>query len=423
MAKYENLSMNNWTFDNLNGKFSIMKNNTHIEYINYIFVLPGISLFGFVTNLICIACFSQSILKGDLYKYLLLNSLFNLITYSVNLVYPITFLLKHWTMTGSKEEALYELYAKNFLLSVCLLNSILFMIYSLIDRYLELNQATCTQILTKLRFALSTLTIFLFSLICFSPILLAFRIDQVDELNHTKLNAFFTDTQNMFSLKQVHKNFNLNINITEKIYVLSPQTRGILDEDFYQDLMKILNFFLNVFLLIVPIVLIYLLAYTLRTITKKKRAEFFRSAENSTWYKMKYWKNLTFINAFDSDESKNQRFLIYRKSTCDIQRERLILMVISNNFLLILARIPNLIYLIIISLFDDDSTCILALFLSNQFFIYLVVFSDSFLFLTQSLFLFVYLKFDKQFRKAYERIFRHICYFKIHFPKFSTTRL
>lgn len=143
----------------------------------------------------------------------------------------------------------------------------------------------------------------------------------------------------------------------------------------------------------------------MKNITDLKRAEFFRLAVGKG------------CNVADKCQMMNIRsFYVYRKSVCDLKREKLIAMVIVSNFLLVLARLPNLTYLILISIFNSELN-FLRVFLNDSLFIYVVILSDVFLYFSQSVFIFVYLAFDRQFRKCYETIFRHICYFKIHLPR------
>ncbi|CAF0732681.1 unnamed protein product [Brachionus calyciflorus] len=335
--------------------------NVFIEFINYIYVLPSISLFGLCTNFICVLVFFKLKNRENLHKYLLLNSIFNTIIFSLNILFTIIALVTKGQIIGSKEEALLELYVKNVFISFLILCSILFMIVTLLERYMNIKRINYSK-----NYFISILVIIGIGIVCFLPILIEYKIDS----NYNETNFYFINTENYFSIKQIHKlYFRIPFSIKKKSTIFSLERRNLMNEKFYKVLMSIINFLIDILLILVPIIGTNILIFTLRDITNKKRNKFFCRAENLNMIRNdRQWLNFINLENLPSNQNSSDDFIVYRKSKCDIEREKLILMVIVTNLLLVIARIPNFVYLIYVTCAQNFST----VYLQNKYFIYII---------------------------------------------------
>jgi hypothetical protein len=403
-----------------------LDSSAFFEFVSYNIVIPIIGLIGLSTNLISIVTFSHSSLKGDLYKYLLCHSIFSFLEFFFGIIYSMETLLNNWKLQSTIESARYELYFRHFACNFCSMMSMFCKMASLFERYADLKQNKFTRCLNKVPVSVLLIVMMLLSVTFFLPILFTFKIDVLKNVED-----FFQNKILLLNLKQERKYF-LRKNSSHDtffdffknntIYGVTKDESGIFAREKLCIIILIVNALIDLGSVAIIATLICLLLFGMQKRAEIKRNFFFASISNSAKidYELKrlnlFNKNTKgvrdqkrddkIIDAFD--ESKKSNELIYDKSAYDINKEYLICLVISINFLLAFNRMPDLIYLLVKNL---------TTFLNAKNLVYFCVIFDGIRHFTNSIDLFFYLLFDKSFRKSYEIIFKRFCYFKLHLPK------
>jgi hypothetical protein len=419
---FNSISMNNISLANLKAFDITLDSIAFFEFISYEIVMPFIDIVGLVTNLISIVTFLHSSLKGELYKFLLCHSIFTFFEFFFGLIFSLETLLNDWKIQSTIESARYELYFRHFACNFCSMMSIFCKIASLTERYADLKQNRFTKFLNKIPCCAFLSFMALLSLCCLMPILFIFKIDVLKNFEDFFENKIF-----LLSFKQERKYFlRKNCSYGEFLEFFENNTiYGLINNQSGSYLgakyiIYIVYVLFNVGSILIIGIMIYLLLTGMQSRADKKRCAFFRSILNSERikYELKRLnltnpKNVEIIDAFDEkklsteqkeSDDQNHLLIVYVKSAHDINKENLICLVISINFLLVLTRLLDLVYLVIKNL-------------SMKTLIYYSVAFDIIRHLSNLWDLFLYLLFDRNFRKSYESIFKCFCYFKLHLPK------
>ena len=407
--------------------------NAYLEFISYHIVIPAISLIGLIANLINITVFMQSSQKGDLHKYLLGHSVFTCLDFFFNLIYSIEILLNDCKIQSTIDSARFELYVKHFAGNICAIMSIFCKLAILFERYTDLKQNKLTRFLNRIPFVVSFGIMVLVSVCCFVPLLFNYKIDILSNVEDFFLNKIFLlnlKHARRFFLRKNHtyENF-LDFFMNNTIYGL------VARPPIHSDRIFILNVLIDIGSIVVIIVMISILLFGMQSRADIKRSIFFKSILDSYPKMVSEFKHYFFlkqeasnkpeiIDAFAetpditdtaeiearTKEKDIHLLIVFVKSASDINKEKLIAMAISMNFFLAVNRLADLVYLLARKLSIWHS------FFSFNI-IYLNVMLDFLDHFSKSIDLFFYLAFDKNFRKSYENIFKHICYFKMHLPK------
>ena len=128
--------------------------------------------------------------------------------------------------------------------------------------------------------------------------------------------------------------------------------------------MKVVNYSIHLITILLPILLIYILIFGLRNRIDIKRKAFFKSAFKNKKeddvrieIQIKLEDSDMIIDAFETPKPVKKSpvylgpaadYVTFVKSATDVAREKLIAMVISINFILIISNLPELVFLILI---------------------------------------------------------------------------
>lgn len=421
--------------------------NHHLEFLNYTLVLPFVYLFGIITCSICIIVFMNSKLNQNfIYKYLFIDSIFLFIIFTINFIKSVFLYLDEFQTVYSVRGLEYELYINNFACNVCFMISTFCKIFNLFQLYNSFNKKGK---LKSRRFKLILVFIIIYSILCYLPVVLQ-HVVEID----SKLDKIFSNTYKgiSFDIMKNHRFFLrsnkkelfmkfLNKNRIYKIsgYDLMPDYVY----DLYVMIIGTLNESISIMFLILLILILFIKMKNQRNQDKKclcRSIENFRSIYMDKTIDLKnkvaqheksHRKSVKTVSINDFENETDLNSPIYPKennlvnlnfkfrefvSTEPSSKEyklKLVKMLIVINSILVLTRLLKSSYTILNKVYKID--------LNTSRFIYYVFVVNFLIYFSNTINLFVYLIYDKKFRKIYEKIFKHICYFKIHLPKKKKT--
>ena len=369
--------------DLLNLNFTTIDgNDQNSDITSLIIILLFIHFLAVLSSLISFLVFLNKTLSSLMHIYLFLNALFNLISSSLNFIYSILILITKWKILGTEFNHNHEFGVKNFFINSFFTIAILCQIICLFERY---STISINNHFTSLNAFISIVFMFVFSFLSNFPILFQYKYDVI---NLTDIN--------------ISKNYP-NINL--------------INEEMYSMMTLIIQMFLDFLFVIVPVIMIFILLFKLKSLMEIKRESFAKLSieQNRNSFRLcllenNYRKSYTSILEQSSADLFEDTVLKYEKTMSDLTREKLIAMIVIVNIIISIARLGHLFYLFDINLFNAN-------YLSKNKSLKLSILFSLVNYLTQTINLFLYLVFDKKFRRSYEKIFKPICYFKIHLPK------
>ena len=173
-----------------------------LDYV-YLIVIPLISLFGFILNIIIIIIFSNKSFKEIMYKYLKMESIFICINLTIQMLRPVYFYKLSW-FSRSQISLIYNEYLLNYMVSCLEMTAFILHILAIIDYYLlasNLNQKF--KIFYKFSYIKISISIIIITMICFIFLCFEYSIEQkfvveVNRTNHVindKIIYIYKDTE------------------------------------------------------------------------------------------------------------------------------------------------------------------------------------------------------------------------------------
>ena len=313
--------------DLLNLNFTTIDgNDQNSDITSLIIILLFIHFLAVLSSLISFLVFLNKTLSSLMHIYLFLNALFNLISSSLNFIYSILILITKWKILGTEFNHNHEFGVKNFFINSFFTIAILCQIICLFERY---STISINNHFTSLNAFISIVFMFVFSFLSNFPILFQYKYDVI---NLTDIN--------------ISKNYP-NINL--------------INEEMYSMMTLIIQMFLDFLFVIVPVIMIFILLFKLKSLMEIKRESFAKLSieQNRNSFRLcllenNYRKSYTSILEQSSADLFEDTVLKYEKTMSDLTREKLIAMIVIVNIIISIARLGHLFYLFDINLFNAN---------------------------------------------------------------------